>query len=223
MMATFDAVCFDMDGVTVETAAAWYEIERNHVLPSAIATGNPPPDAIRALGVDDAYDRLRSLDGITLAVDRETFRALYEERVDEVYRERATLMPGYLDLLETLAFDGLALGLVSASQRAWVEIVLDRFDLHDAYDRVVGADDIEGPSKPDPGIYEHAAERLGVAPKQTVAVEDSPHGIAAATAAGMYCIALRGDGNAEADLSAADTVVTEPVALRSELRALTTK
>jgi HAD superfamily hydrolase (TIGR01509 family) len=222
-MTTFDAVCFDMDGVTVETAAAWYEIERNHILPRAIETGSPPPDAIRALGVDDAYDQLQSLDGITLAVDRETFTALYEERVDEVYRERATLMPGYRDLLERLASDGLVLGLVSASQRAWVETVLDRFELHDAFDGVVGADDIDGPSKPDPGIYEHAAERLGVTPKRTVAVEDSPHGIAAATAAGMYCIALRGNGNAEADLSAADTVVTEPAALRAELRSVITE
>jgi HAD superfamily hydrolase (TIGR01509 family) len=221
-MASFDAVCFDMDGVTVETAAAWYEIERNHVLPRAVATGAPPPDAIRALGVDDAYDRLRSLDDITLAVDREAFAALYEERVDEVYRERATLMPGYRGLLETLAADGLALGLVSASQRAWVEIVLDRFELRDAFDAVVGADDIDGPSKPDPGIYEHAAQRLDATPDRTVAVEDSPHGIAAATAAGMYCIALRGDGNAEADLSAADAVVTESAALRAELRAVTT-
>jgi HAD superfamily hydrolase (TIGR01509 family) len=220
-MAAFDAVCFDMDGVTVETAAAWSEIERKHVLPRAVATGSPPPDAIRALGVDDAYDRLRSLDGVTLAVDREAFAALYDERVDEVYRERATLMPGYRDLLETLTGDGLGLGLVSASQRAWVEIVLDRFELRDAFDTVVGADDIDGPSKPDPEVYEEAADSLGVAPERTVAVEDSPHGIAAATAADMYCIALRGDGNATADLSAADSVVDGPGALRSELGAVT--
>ncbi|RXK47812.1 HAD family hydrolase [Halorientalis pallida] len=220
-MAAFDAVCFDMDGVTVETAAAWYEIERNHVLPSAVATGTPPPDAIRALGVDDAYDRLRSLDGVSLAVDRETFATLYEERVEEVYRERATLMPGYQDLLKTLAADGLALGLVSASKRAWVEIVLDRFELQDAFEVVVGADDIGGPSKPDPGIYEHAADQLGVTPGRAIAVEDSPHGVTAATAAGMYCIALRGDGNAEADLTAADTVVTDPATLQAKLRAIT--
>lgn len=222
-MAAFDAVCFDMDGVTVETAAAWHEIERSHVLPRAVATGSPPPDAIRALGVDDAYERLRSLEGVTLNVDREAFAALYEERVDEVYRERATLMAGYRDLLETVAADGLPLGLVSASQRAWIEIVLDRFELHDAFDAVVGADDIDGPSKPDPGIYEHAAAELGVTPCRVVAVEDSPHGIAAATAAGMYCIALCGDGNAEADLTAADTVVTDTAALRAELRAVTTE
>jgi beta-phosphoglucomutase-like phosphatase (HAD superfamily) len=52
-----------------------------------------------------------------------------------------------------------------------------------------------------------------------VAVEDSPHGIAAATDAGMFCIALRGDGNAEADLTSADVIAEDSEALRRALDA----
>jgi HAD superfamily hydrolase (TIGR01509 family) len=218
-MGAFDAVCFDMDGVTVATAAAWSEIERKHILPRAVETGDPPPDAIRALSVADAYDRLQALEEVSLSVDRDAFTALYQERVEEIYREQATLMPGYHDLLDWLRDKRLALGLVSASKRAWVEVVLDRFQLHDTFDVVLGADDVDGPSKPDPTMYERAAALLEVKPTRVVAVEDSPHGIAAATDAGMFCIALRGDGNAEADLTSADVIAEDSEALRRALDA----
>ena len=82
----------------------------------------------------------------------------------------------------------------------------------------MSASDIEGPAKPAPGIYRAAADRLGVSPADCLAVEDSTHGIAAATRAGMTFLALRGDGNVDSNLSAADAVVDSPAGLRATLR-----
>jgi beta-phosphoglucomutase-like phosphatase (HAD superfamily) len=45
---------------------------------------------------------------------------------------------------------------------------------------------------------------LGVAAGEAVALEDSPNGIAAAKAAGMYCLAVPCDLTAGLDLGAAD-------------------
>ncbi len=216
-MSRYEAVLFDMDGVTVETAAAWRTIERTVVLPAATA-GSVPADAIRALSVDDAYDRLVTMPDVEVVVDRATFESLYTDHATDVYRNRASLLPGYDDLLATLGREGVAVGLVSASRRAWVEMVLDRFDLRGAYDVVVSASDVDGPAKPAPGIYRAAAARLGVSPGNCLAVEDSTHGVAAATRAGMTCLALRGDGNADSDLSGADAVVDSPADLRATLR-----
>lgn len=208
------AVFFDMDGVTVDTASVWAEVEREHVLPKALGsdatedTHAEALEAIRGLNVDDAYDRLVSMEGVTLTVDRDGFDSLYVEKGEYVY-EGATLMDGYRELVSSVA-EGRRVGLVSASRREWVEIVLDRFGLHDAFDTVVSADDVDGPSKPDPTTYEQAAASVGVGPGSSVAVEDTPHGVEAAVRAGMRCVAYRGDGNQKTDFPTAHEVAEGP-------------
>ncbi len=217
-MSEYEAVLFDMDGVTVETATIWRELERTEVLPAAV-DGPVPYDEVRALSVTDAYDRLASLDDVNLTVSAEEFDDLYDRHARLVYRERATLLEGYETLLADIRAAGRKTGLVSASRREWVEMVLDRFDLVEAYDVVVSASDFEGPSKPDPTTYLLAARAVETEPGACLVVEDSPHGIESAVAAGMSCLALRGAGNAEEDLSAADEIV----ASASELRAAMTE
>ncbi|MDZ7689524.1 MAG: HAD family phosphatase [Halobacteriales archaeon] len=215
-----EAVFFDMDGVTVDTASVWAEVEREHVLPNALDTSATEEvraealEAVRGQNVNDVYDTLVSMGGVRLTVDRSGFDALYAEKGEYVYSD-ATLMEGYRDMLSSLVSDGRHVGIVSASRRAWVEMVLDRFDLRGAFDAVVSADDIDGPSKPDPTTYRQAAEEVGVVPERAVAVEDSPHGIAAAVGAGMRCVAYLDEGErAEADLSSAHGSVGTPSELR---------
>ena len=216
-----EAVFFDMDGVTVDTASVWAEVEREHVLPNAVENNTQEARAealeeIRGLNVNDAYDRLVSMEDISLTVDRDGFDALYVEKGGYVY-EKASLMEGYQDIASSLATDGRYVGLVSASRRDWVEMVLERFELHGYFDTVVSADDVDGPSKPDPATYEQAAASVGVEPERSVAVEDSPHGIASAVGAGMQCVAFRGDGNNDADLSNAHEVFDSPTELHKTL------
>lgn len=207
MDSEYDAVLFDMDGVTVQSASEWRELERTEILPAAVADG-VPLDRIRALSVSDAYDELAAADDVTLSVSAAEFDALYDEHAPAVYGERADLLDGCRELLAALRADGVATGLVSASRRSWVELVLDRFDLHDLYDAVVSASDVDGPSKPDPAPYRLAADEIGVGPDRCLVVEDSPAGIGAATAAGMDCIALRTPSHTDADLADADRIVT---------------
>ena len=54
---------------------------------------------------------------------------------------------------------------------------------------VLGGDEVANP-KPAPDIYAAACERLGASPARAVALEDSPTGVAAAMAAGMYVIGV---------------------------------
>jgi HAD superfamily hydrolase (TIGR01509 family) len=54
--------------------------------------------------------------------------------------------------------------------------------------------------KPAPTLFLHAAERMGVRPRDCIVVEDSPAGVTAATAAGMTPIGFVGGSHAEGDL-----------------------
>jgi beta-phosphoglucomutase len=70
---------------------------------------------------------------------------------------------------------------------------------------VTGSDVDRG--KPDPQVFQLAAERLGVAVNRCVVVEDAPVGIAAARGAGMKCIGFASTGRTPDELQAADLVV----------------
>jgi phosphoglycolate phosphatase-like HAD superfamily hydrolase len=85
-----------------------------------------PAEAIRALSVADAYDRLAAMDGVDLTVDAATFDSLCADHATDMYRNRARLLPDYHDLLGAIRCEGVAVGLVSASRREWVEMVLAR-------------------------------------------------------------------------------------------------
>jgi len=66
---------------------------------------------------------------------------------------------------------------------------LGRHGIRDLLDVVVARDDVRK-VKPDPELFLLAAARLGVAPRACAAFEDSPNGMRAALAAGMWCVAV---------------------------------
>lgn len=55
--------------------------------------------------------------------------------------------------------------------------------------------DVNYLAKPDPALFKHAAEKLGVKPEECVVFEDSAPGFNAAKAAGMKCIAIKHEHN----------------------------
>jgi beta-phosphoglucomutase-like phosphatase (HAD superfamily) len=67
--------------------------------------------------------------------------------------------------------------------------VVDALGLTDSVSEIVGLDQVKH-HKPDPEIYLLTAKRIGVRPRDSIAIEDSPTGIRAALAAGMACIAI---------------------------------
>jgi len=213
--ALMDAVLFDMDGVIVDSERYWVEIEEERIFPAA---GIPDlqTDEITGMNYREVYDHLDEEYDVT--VDREEFLGIYEEVAHEVYTERAALMDGFRDLCGTLRDRGTSLAIVSSSPPAWIDMVCDRFGLQE-FDATVSAEDIDGPGKPEPHVYRHAADELALDPAECVAVEDSTHGVASATAAGMSCIGYRGADAKELDLTSADSVVDGPQELRAALLA----
>ena len=84
------------------------------------------------------------------------------------------------------AAEHVAIAVVSGSARAEIEPVLEAAGVREAITAVVSVDDVAR-SKPDPEGFLIALRLLGVGPAEAAAVEDSPAGVAAAKAAGLYC------------------------------------
>jgi len=126
----------------------------------------------------------------------------------ELYRERAgdgeTVGPEAREAVVEAA-EHVPVIVVSGSARVEVETVLEAAGLSGAVSGVVAAEDVEN-GKPAPEGYLRALQLLGISAGKAVAVEDSDVGVAAAKAAGLYCVAVTGTMGPER-LTAADEIV----------------
>ncbi len=83
----------------------------------------------------------------------------------------------------------LPCAVASSSPRWWVEHWLNHLGLREAFENVTCLEDT-GRAKPHPSLFQHAATKLGTAPDHVVVLEDSLHGLHAASAAGMRCVII---------------------------------
>jgi HAD superfamily hydrolase (TIGR01509 family) len=120
------------------------------------------------------------------------------------------LMPGAIELITWLQIDTpLRLALATSGHQRYISAALGVTGLENAFEVIVTGDDVEK-GKPDPEIYLAAAERMQVEPNACLALEDAPHGVRSAKAAGMACLAVPNEmtesipGLDEADALVAD-------------------
>lgn len=207
-----DCVLFDMDGVMVDSEDYWVELQREEILPRTVPDEEVEVAEVTGMNYREIYDYLEEEYGT--AVSREEFVDLFDDTAQRLYGERVELLEGLHGLLEELHGRDVRVALVSSSPHDWIGIVLERFDLEGEFDAVVSAEEIDGPGKPDPAIFEYAADEVGVSADRCVAVEDSENGVEAAARAGTTVVAYRIDAHGDIDLSSADVVVDDPEELR---------
>jgi HAD superfamily hydrolase (TIGR01509 family) len=213
------AVVFDMDGVLVESETYWTE-EMHDIIDAAY-----PPEAevtpadLTGVSIYDQYDTFGA--EYDMRVDRDAYFELYDAVAESIYLEKADVTACAADLVRELRDAGLPVGLATSSFPQWVEWVLERMGLEGVFDVEVLAPELDEPGKPEPYVYETAAERLGVDATDCLVVEDSASGIEAAARAGAYVLAYRApDSDGEQDVSRADEVLEGPAELCERVREL---
>jgi HAD superfamily hydrolase (TIGR01509 family) len=193
---------FDFDGFILETEEpdfrSWQELYTEHGC--ALAFEQWAPLIGTAAGHFDAYAELERQLG--RSIDRAAIRARRRARFHALV-EAADILPGVLDYLEAATRLHLRLAVASSSTHAWVDGHLARLGLAGYFATTACADDV-AQTKPDPALYELALERLGLGPTEVIALEDSPNGVAAAKAAGLYCVVVPNVMTRGLPLAAAD-------------------
>jgi HAD superfamily hydrolase (TIGR01509 family) len=180
------AVLFDMDGLLVDTEPLWLETETEVM--ARLGASWTPADQQVLLGGSMARTVGYLLSKATRPVPPETVeRWMNEGMLDRVRAGRAVVRPGARELLAEASAAGLPYALVTSSQRAFADAVLAATGM--TFPVIVSAEDVTA-SKPDPEPYLLTAKLLTVAPESCVALEDSPNGVASATAAGCRVVAV---------------------------------
>ena len=199
------ALLFDFDGTLIDTESidlrTWTEVFEAH------GVAVPLDRFALRIGTLTGPDELDELDALLEApCDREAVQATRRRRELELL-ELEPLRPGVRELIDDARDLGLDVAIVSSSSRSWIDSNLQRLDLVDGWATVVCADGDTTRCKPSPALYLEALELLGVGADEAIAVEDSPNGIAAARAAGIFCVGFPNEVTSALDFSHADLVV----------------
>ncbi len=183
-----EVVIFDNDGLLLDTEDAWTRAEETLFTRRGRVFTLDHKRSLIGSARAAAAGKLETM----LALEGEG-EALMDELHELVMQEALAGVaprPGAIELVGRLIDAGVPVAVASNSQREFVERTLAGAGLLDGrFAAVVSVEDVERP-KPAPDIYLEACRRLGAQPEACAALEDSPTGVAAAVAAGMYVIGV---------------------------------
>ncbi|MEU7857265.1 HAD family phosphatase [Nonomuraea sp. NPDC049141] len=181
-----EAVFFDMDGLLVDSEKVWLEVETGVM--ARLGAEWTPEHQVHLVGgsMERTVDYMLAVSGSSV-----TPEDLREWMIDGMVArlvDGVRMMPGASELLDAVREEGIPVALVTSSLREIADAVLKAVG-RDRFDAIVTADDVTR-TKPDPEPYLTAAVLLDVEPVRCVVLEDSPNGVAAATAAGCAVVAV---------------------------------
>jgi len=182
------AIIFDMDGVLIDSEPL-HHAAMNAVLAPLNHTVDDP-EYRTYIGASAAYTWEQIAAARRLPDPPDAYMARYDEAVCAVVAEQGVPMPGLLPLLADLRAAGVPLAVASSSAARWVDVTLGCIGVRDYFAVVVSGEQVAR-AKPAPDIFLRAASLLGVEPARCLVIEDSPRGLEAARAAGMFAVALQ--------------------------------
>lgn len=212
------AVVFDLDGLLLDSEPLWRRAEQ---------------EVFGAIGVSLTEDDCAQTTGLRLDAvvahwharhhwsgpSHEIIAERIVDRMVALIEAEAEPMPGALGAVERVAARRVPIALATSSPRRLITPALRRLGIEAAF-RVASSADAHRFGKPHPAVYLDACDALGVDPLHAVAIEDSLHGVIAAKAARMRCVAVpapehRGDSRfaiADARIDGLDALDLDAIA-----------
>ena len=204
----FKAVLFDMDGVIVDTeplhCKAYFKMFKavNISVSTDLYesfTGQSTLDICKQLC---QHYKLGEPPATLVQLKRKFFKELFASD------DSLTLIEGVLKRIKEYHQQGMTLVLASSASMSTINKVFKRFELDPYFVAKLSGADLKA-SKPHPAIFIKAAKASGFAKEECVVIEDSTNGIAAANAAGIFCIGFKSPHSKNQDYTKASKIITD--------------
>ncbi|MDO7873952.1 HAD family hydrolase [Hymenobacter sp. ASUV-10] len=199
-------VIFDMDGVIIDTEPVHRQAFFTLFAELGITVSDAEYATTLGKSTRNVFEKLKADYQLPQSIDellrrkRELFTAAFDQDAG------LDLLPGARALIEDLRAHNVPLVVASSASKGTIGMVFERFGLYPYFGHLVSGEDFPQ-SKPDPAIFLRAAELAATPPAECLVIEDSANGVAAAKAAGMYCVGYQSEHSEGQDLHRADRVI----------------
>lgn len=181
------AVIFDMDGVIVDSEIHWFKMFNDFISKFGKTLKDEDKKEFYGCSIEKELEILsRYIDGTTVDIPK-----LWKEYGNQrpIYYKKY-LMNGVRDLLQYLKSKKIKIAIASSSSLEDIHRMIKECCLENIFDEIVSGQMFER-SKPDPEVYNYTVDLLNIPRENIFVIEDSTHGLQAATAAGLQVLALR--------------------------------
>lgn len=189
----YQAIIFDMDGTIIATEHVWAQATQQVIANRGYQMDNEQKNKIKShfigLGLPQSC---RLIKEITQTDD--TIEHIMEEKIaiaHQFYQQGICFIEGFPAFHKKVTAIPLKTAVATNATQALMATMNATLNLHNFFgEHLYTINHVNNKGKPDPAIYLYAANQLGIDPTACIAIEDSAHGIAAAKAAGMFCIGI---------------------------------
>lgn len=197
-MVQIKAVIFDMDGTLIDTEKYYQKFWPVAMAEFGYTMTREQALSMRSLGKPFAAAKIKEMFGeeADYVKIRQRRRELLEEFLEH---EPIECKPGAKELLTALKEKGIITAVATATDPERTRTYLGQVGLLDYFDALISATQVET-GKPAPDVYLYACEKLGLAPQECIAVEDSPNGVLSAYRAGCGVIMVPDQTEPEKEL-----------------------
>ena len=194
------AIVFDMDGLILDTESLY--IKAMDIVGEEMGIGPAGYISVKTMGMTrvGALPLMQAEFGMDF--DSNSFWDNATDMVAQmIERDGVATMPGLHELLEYIAATQMPAAVASSSRRDTVLTRLQIAGVLDTFQVIVAGDEVTR-SKPDPEIYQIACRKLGFAPQECMALEDSRNGAWSAHNAGCKTVMIPDMWQPDADTEA---------------------
>jgi HAD superfamily hydrolase (TIGR01509 family) len=219
------AIIFDMDGTIIETEHIWDRIMIDMLAHHDVTTFTEEQthflDSLSGVGFEQGLAAIKN--HFKLEKDLHELVTFTKQLVDAKFEQEIRFVEGFEAFHQKLQLSEIPSGIATNAERTNLDHLARKLDFKKFFgSHLYSCTDVGNRAKPDPLLFLHTAEKLGVRPEECVVFEDSIYGFKAAQAAGMQCIAISHGRNQE-HLHEADHVIKNYHEAEDALRTLFAK
>lgn len=182
------AILFDMDGLILNTEVLYDQAMKKAGKLLGYSLDNKFLDSTRGVNNDSFTSMVCEEFGTDFPL--ELFRTAYHLLLEEqVQKQGIEIKDGFRLLLSYLDKNKISYALATSSNRRLTEYFLSCAGLDNIFSVIICGDEVPA-GKPNPYIYQRAANHLATAPENCMVLEDSENGICAGYAAGCFTVMI---------------------------------